>query len=360
MDLEKIIDSIKNYRSRKKIWLDQYVDPSLAWIGANMGYVWGSDKVLDFVTKKTDTFEGLALFGTYLGLAAGAIALNKYVIVPVAKKIKEFHQHRLKECKRTDAKSWLRTAGQVGSLLALYSALNIGGAVGDFKNDTERVIDALDGRGNPPITRVQDDVPPLKEELSMPKELKAEMPNTLVSKNIKDTNIYSDEGRFLRTYRWNKFLSAAEKKHNLEEGLLAGLVMQESCGNPVALGSGNDGDAGLMMFIPGTAQEYGLKTYGKSKANCSDKKHGKKLKALVKQKNYNYVSLSDVDDRFNVPKSVDAGAEFLKDLYERFGSWDDALSAYNQGTPAKKPHKTTHVKRIREYQKYYNQNKHNF
>ncbi|MFW6275675.1 MAG: transglycosylase SLT domain-containing protein, partial [bacterium] len=173
------------------------------------------------------------------------------------------------------------------------------------------------------------------------------------TKKISSTPYSSDYGRFLRTYRWSPFIEQAEKSYRIETGLLAGLIMQESYGNPLQLNSGNDGGAGLMMFQPGTAREYGLKTYGSSRKTGRDKAHGIALKALQELHRYNYDKLSVIDERFHVAKSIDAGARFLSHLYNQHRSWDKAVSAYNRGTPALLPQSTAHVRKVRYFQRRY-------
>jgi len=165
---------------------------------------------------------------------------------------------------------------------------------------------------------------------------------------------YSKSGRYTRTARWAVQIRNTERKYEIPEGLLAGLIMQESMGNPLQLNTSDDGGAGLMMFQPGTAQEYGLKTYGNSKKTGRDKIHGKALRFLVKQNDYDYQKLSQIDQRFHINKSIEAGGKFLHDLHKRFGSWNAALSAYNRGKPATIPLNTRHVRMVKQFQNYYN------
>jgi hypothetical protein len=170
---------------------------------------------------------------------------------------------------------------------------------------------------------------------------------------IIESNIFSDQGRFLRTYRWDEVIKREEKRFGIQPNLLAGLIMQESMGNPLQLNSINDGGAGLMMFQPGTARECGLKVYGNSDATGRDTRHGMHLRKLVVEYNFDYGRLSSADERFNIEKSVRAGAGYLERLKKKHGSWDDALSAYNRGTPAIFPNTTSHVRMVRHFQKYY-------
>src|SRR3989344_4069961 len=162
------------------------------------------------------------------------------------------------------------------------------------------------------------------------------------------------EGKFRRTYRWDKILDEREEKYKIEKGLLKALAMRESYGDPLRLNESGDGGAGLFMFQPGTAEYCGLDVYGNSDKMGVDKYHGKELKKLIKENKNNYEKMAKIDERFDVYKSSDAAAKFLKQLYKKHNSWDKALSAYNRGQPARNPDKTSHVKFVREYQKYYN------
>ena len=59
--------------------------------------------------------------------------------------------------------------------------------------------------------------------------------------------------------------------------------------------------AGLWMFIPATAREYGLRVD------------------------------AQVDERLDLERETDAAIALLSDLYLEFGDWGLALAAYNQG-----------------------------
>jgi hypothetical protein len=173
--------------------------------------------------------------------------------------------------------------------------------------------------------------------------------------DIKITAPYFTElGKFQRTYRWDGVLDKTEEKYKLPKGILKGLVMRESYGDPLRLNEGKDGGAGLFMFQPRTAKAYGLKVFGTSDRSSADYKHGAELKKLIAKNKNDYGKMAKIDERFDIRKSAEAAARYLTEDYKRYGTWDKALSAYNQGTPAPSPEKTKHVKNVREYQKYYN------
>jgi membrane-bound lytic murein transglycosylase D len=88
------------------------------------------------------------------------------------------------------------------------------------------------------------------------------------------------------------------QKHDLPEEL-ALLPAIESAFNPFAVSRA--GAAGLWQLMPSTARRYGLRVDG------------------------------EIDERFDVMKSTEAAAMYLKDLYQTFKNWELALAAYNCG-----------------------------
>ena len=93
--------------------------------------------------------------------------------------------------------------------------------------------------------------------------------------------------------------SSLESQYKLPSGLLSAINMQESRGNTSAIGPQTKyGTAkGGFQFLDGTAKRFGLLG----------------------------------DDVFNTGKSAEAAAKYFQYLYEKFGSWEKAISAYHAG-----------------------------
>lgn len=99
-------------------------------------------------------------------------------------------------------------------------------------------------------------------------------------------------------------IAAAEQKYNLPTNLLARLIHQESrYRHDIISGKTKSpaGAVGIAQFMPATAKQFGINPL----------------------------------DPF---QSIDGAGRYLKQLYDRFGSWDKALASYNwgQGNVAKK------------------------
>jgi membrane-bound lytic murein transglycosylase D len=101
-----------------------------------------------------------------------------------------------------------------------------------------------------------------------------------------------------RSGRYHDVVARALHDRGMPQDLEA-LVFVESGYSPTAVSS--EGAMGLWQFMPGTAHVYGLAVD------------------------------EDFDERRNVEKATDAGVRYLSDLYERFGSWELAMAAYDMG-----------------------------
>lgn len=85
---------------------------------------------------------------------------------------------------------------------------------------------------------------------------------------------------------------AATAAYALPHGLLSRVAYQESRYNPAA--ESPRGAIGLMQFLPATARDIGI-------------------------------------DPANPNQSIWGAAKYLRDLFNRFGNWKEAIAAYNWG-----------------------------
>lgn len=88
-------------------------------------------------------------------------------------------------------------------------------------------------------------------------------------------------------------LMQAAAKYNIPPSVLVAQADQESGFNPNAVSKA--GAMGVMQLMPGTAKDLG------------------------------------VTEPFDPAQNIDAGARYLRQQYDRFGTWDLALAAYNAG-----------------------------
>ncbi|MBI5398905.1 transglycosylase SLT domain-containing protein [Candidatus Woesearchaeota archaeon] len=289
MGLETGISVMKNHRSKRKATIEQYLDPSFAG-----------------TRSKTGT--------------------------------------------QSAALQWLRTAAQIGpiaAIAALAYTLNSSATLENFRYYKEQTSKEQT------IAAFARDQTSTQQPRTQPTASPPSLPLNASLSDIAKTDKRSPEGKFLRAYRWNDTFTAAEKKYGIEAGILAGLAMRESYGNPLELNSGSDGGAGLFQFQPGTARQYGLHISGQSAATGRDRHNGRRLCKLIETYHRTYDALARTDERFHIVRSTYAAAHYLHDLKTKHGTWDNALSAYNRGTPSKNPLLTEHVTAVRTYQRYY-------
>ena len=101
-----------------------------------------------------------------------------------------------------------------------------------------------------------------------------------------------------RGHKVEQIVKSTLRKHNLPEELFYVGLIESGYSERIA---SHANAVGPWQFIKGTATRYGLRV-----------------------DRY-------VDERFNIVKASEASAQYFKDLYNIFGSWELALCAYNAG-----------------------------
>lgn len=182
---------------------------------------------------------------------------------------------------------------------------------------------------------------------------------------------YFDKGKFCRTYQWDAHISLAEKVNNIPKGLLAGIVMAESSGNPVILNKNDDGSAGFFQIPPSVMQGYGVPLYDKK--HIEEREYGKKLRKLAEMEGYEQGQLEQYDSRFGVGLSAFIVGKYLKEkhayieeqqknnpLFPGNDAWDLAIASYKK--PAHQigncAQRIRYINKVKEYQRYYLRGKH--
>jgi hypothetical protein len=100
------------------------------------------------------------------------------------------------------------------------------------------------------------------------------------------------------------------------------------------------------MLQPGNAHTLGLHVYKGAESSGADCKHGVQLKKLLREADGDLDFLARKDGRFDPELVIEAGAKYLTSRHSQHKTWERALSAYNQGTPAPNASQTNYVRDI--------------
>jgi len=340
MGLENLVRSVRNYKGKNKPYFDLVADPIAFVAGANAAVLYYGNKALSYVNDNTDENRGLAMMGAYAALGVALYGLNKLGVIPIAKKLGKRQFNKINRRQKANALSWVKTASIALAFPILYHTSDFKGTLRDFNYDGRRVVHAFERDKEVAYYEV-------------PKTLQSLVPRNLDPDLVKNSDKNSAEGRFYRTLRWDSIITDTEEKYDMPPGLMAGLAMRESSGDPLQLNRGGDGGVGLWQFQPGTAKHYRLRIYGNSDAMGRDRRHGRDMRELFIESGWDYDTIARLDERVDVRKSTEAAGKFLSDLHRQHSDWNKALSAYNRGKPARHPERTEHVRKSRQYGNYY-------
>lgn len=301
----KVVKKINKY----KLYVDSVVDPALVIGASNAAMLYGLFKLGE--SDLSDPTKVLAI-----GTATIAdFYINKKIILPLAKKIREINLNKVKEGLEAKVSSWIKTAA-LATMIAIPTPYIIKN-VKDIFYEIRPTIEKLFYKGI----------------------------------DVSNVNLAKKEsylGRIQRTERWKCLCEIYEEKYGIPKNIICAIIMEESYGDPTAINK-KDGGAGLIHIQPATAKQWGLKVYQDSNAIAS-KDHSEELIELIKSKNYDLDKLKEYDDRFDIEKVISKIAEKLREYYDKFGTWDAAIAAINTG-PGGVYDKGNFTKRAKKYLK---------
>ncbi len=293
-------DRVKDVAERGSKYLAQKLNPALTRAavdaGALAGIVHGADQLPDLSSPTVATLGA--------GTALGLYGLDKLVTQLV--------RDRAEQRPMT---SRLHTAALAGILAVSGYSLY------DHAADIYRDIGSIFSTANWSSPTDIDDARAKEEAQKLPVSRKYVLPDfSSVTLAKKGTKI----GDVQRTYRWKPVIEAVEKKYRIPRGVLAGLVMQESYGDPLQPNATDDGGIGLIHTQGTTAKILGLEIYGDSHNN-HDLKHGKQLNRMFDDCGYVVECVAEQDGRAHPLKNLDAIARYMLQGYRAHGSWDAAI-----------------------------------
>ena len=137
----------------------------------------------------------------------------------------------------------------------------------------------------------------------------------------------TDIGRIQRTLRWQPIYRKVERKYGIPQDTLAGMIMEESYGDPLQPNSTNDGGFGLVHIQGNVAKSYGLRILGDSKKS-TDKKHGADIRQMLDDCEKDIGCVQKQDERAHLLKVLDTAGRILREGKEKYGSWVYAIQYY--------------------------------
>ncbi len=157
------------------------------------------------------------------------------------------------------------------------------------------------------------------------------------TRNIPENSL---EGKIFRAMSFDRQIGSVALKNGLPKSMIYGLGIRESGFDQKAVNP--DGGVGVLQLMVPTALEMGIKNvFGNVFEVGPDYAHGSLMKGLVIRCGNDLKLLVKYDDRFDLVKSLEAGAAYLRKMKDRamqlypnrsdFEYNNMALLAYNMG-----------------------------
>jgi hypothetical protein len=338
--LEKMVRGIDRFKQR----LEPGVDKVLLTLGANAAAIYGASEIIDN-SSFSDPTNALIMIGT-----GAALATSNYMAFKSDSRVMNYARKLANKLNdgidNYRVLSWMKTGLLSAGIIISSSHLKpYATQVYDdfFKKERIVAVTPQASQSSP-----QDDTvisnsnektantfqlsissgTPNKESFQMPIEAQMDLRIGVNRPAIYDLLGYtasvshdfsgikladknSDIGRIQRTLRWKPIYETIEKIYGLTTNTLAGMIMEESYGDPVQPNAQNDGGLGIVHVQGTTGPDWGLDVHGNSNKD-SDKGYGKTIKELIKQCNSDPASLQQFDERAHVIKVLDTAARIVK------------------------------------------------
>lgn len=295
------------------------IDKALLITGANVASIYGLSELIEH-TQYSDATNAMIMLLGGAAMAAGNYAIWGH---PRSKPTRGLTGRVNRAIDRVRPLSWLKS----GTLAAALAVSARGVApyaqqiAEDFGHPIERAAPAP--QTGPPAVRsaVSALRPPIYDRLGYLPAIEYNFGHPILSDK------FSTAGRLQRTLRWEPIYRAIEEKYGLPRNTLGGLIMEESCGDPVQPNCGGDGGFGVVHVQGTTATGWGLRIHGSSN-RASDRDHGREICEMLEQCNYDPQQIQRYDERAHLIKVLDTAARIVATGRQLHGSWDYGIQYY--------------------------------
>lgn len=344
--LDKIVRKIGRGLDKAKKFCEPWIDEALLFAALNSTAAYG---ILEMVDRSnlSDPANDIIMLG-----AGAAVAAADYFMF-FSPKTKYLRKQIGKLNRKVDdirPLSWIKTAALTAGLI--YGASGIKPYVAQLKDDisskiqaakeTEQILPGAPGsptRAPAEVTlKITGQPPKPIDQLEINKDLRSrpKVYNSLgyinkISHDFSGVQLAhkgSDIGRIQRVLRWQPIYNTIEKARGLKKNTLAGMIMQESYGDPVQPNMRDDGGLGLMHEQGPTAKAMGLGIHGDSK-RASDRRHGIALKKMIEECKYDPTCIHKFDERVHPIKNLDTGARIIIEGMLKYDSkWESGVEYF--------------------------------
>ena len=322
------LDAIAQGFDRAKRLAEPGIDKLLAVGAANAGLLYGTAELIDR-TDFSDATNGIIMFG------AGALAAaGNYLALQSdrSKRARDLVGRANAVIDRKRPLSWIKSAILAGALAA--SAVGLSPYGRQVAEDVARAMkrpaaveQAAHGasQARPAVPIVTRNRPAIYDALSYDRNHAVTFSRVRLAEKEGGRGTI---GRVQRTLRWEPIITAVEQKYGMPRGTLAGMIMQESYGDPVQPNAGNDGGLGLTHQQGTTAPRYGLHIFGNS-TSARDHAHGAQLREMLSKCNYDPGCVQRFDERAHLIKNLDTAARIVVEGKQEHGSWDYGIEYFH-------------------------------